>query len=145
MLLTGSWFDASYTTRAGTRYPSRYATKYMLKASGGLEKPLGKRQNHAISINGRLLYGGGNRYTPIDETGAPGFPYGALLKPYFRADLSVRFTFNKPHLTNQIFLDIQNVLNTTNQGFVEYTTGPRIQSITTQQGIIPVVGYRVTF
>ena len=63
---------------------------------GGKEFKVGKKGNNIIGINGKLLFAGGNRYTPIDIEASieEGYTvrfedrrFEARTDPYFRVDL----------------------------------------------------------
>ena len=153
-LFTGSLFDASYTTNDGTQFSSRYDTGYIVNLLGGFEKPFSKHQKNLFSLNGRIVFGGGNKYTPIDieasqETGFEilenGARFASQLEPYFRVDLGFNVTFNKPFLTHTVYFDAQNILNQRNLADPFYDRVTDRVRVTRQTGIIPILGYKLTF
>ena len=153
-MLNGSLFDASYTALQGSRYPSRYNTRFITNLVTGKEFNLGRQKKDVLSVNTRIIFGGGNRYTPIDieETSTsidiiarPDAWFSKQLAPYFRVDLGLTYTVNKSFLTHSVFFDIQNIIHRKNEGFVDYNPVLNKTSITSQLGILPAIGYRLTF
>ena len=153
-LLTGSLFDASFTTRSGVRYSSRYDTNFMLNAVGGIEYKLGRKKQHVLGLNSRILFGGGNRSTPIDieasiregrEVLVINTPYAEQLAPYFRVDLGLRYTIDQAYSTHMFYLEAQNAINRSNTADTYYDRARRSVRFTQQTGILPVLGYRLTF
>ena len=153
-LLTGSRFESNYTANNGRRYPGRYATKYMTKLTNGWEFKIGSKKNQVLGINTRILFGGGNRYTPLvpdldllmsDEIASLIAPFTEQLSPYFRIDTGINYTINRPYLTHNLFLDVQNVTDRINEGYIFYDRRLNQADITYQLGILPVLGYKLTF
>ena len=153
-LLTSSLFDARYTTIDGTQFSSRYDTGYIVNLLGGIERPFGEQKKNLVSVNGRIVFGGGNKYTPIDinasqETGFEilqnGARYASQLEPYFRVDLGFNFTFNKPYLTHTVYFDAQNIFNQRNLADPFFDRVANRVRVDRQTGIIPVLGYKLTF
>lgn len=153
-MLNGSLLDARYTALGNTRYQSRYNTRYNINAVAGVELKIGRQKRDVLGINTRFVFGGGNRFTPVnfEASEARGFLVpewdrinGEQLAPYHRMDLGVNFTINRPYLTHQIYIDIQNVYNHINEGFVDYDLQKRVREVDPQLGILPMVGYRITF
>ena len=153
-LATGSLFDARYTTKSTMRYPSRYNTRYMLNMLGGVELNTGRLHENILRVNVGIVFGGGNRYTPIDLDATeredyvvtiPDKSYSAQLKPYFRVDIGVNYTINRSYRTHAFYLDAQNVIHHINPGFVFYDRRLNRLDIEDQLGILPILGYRLTF
>ena len=153
-LLTGSLFESKFTALDGRLRDSRYDTGYILKLTSGWEWNVGRTRENVLGINTRFLYSGGNRFTPIDleisgvreyEVERLSNPYSGQLSDYFRIDAGISYTINRPYLTHNIFLDIQNVTHQTNEGFVYYNRQRRQMDTIKQLGILPVLGYKLTF
>ena len=153
-MLTGSLFDARYTTAGGTSFSSRYDTGYMVNLLGGIERPFSKQKKNLVSVNGRIVFGGGNKYTPINVEASQlagyevidgGARFASQLEPYFRVDFGFNFTFNKPFLTHTVYFDAQNIFNQRNLADPFYDHIQNRVRINRQTGIIPVMGYKLTF
>ena len=153
-LWTGSLFRAQYTDVDGRSFPSRYDTRFMANLVGGVEFKMGRQRRDVFGINTRILFGGGNRYTPVDleasvregrEIYDSDDAYAGRLKPYFRVDAGISYTINKPYLTHRLFFDAQNVIHHVNPGFVDYSRRQNQIFIIDQLGILPILGYKLTF
>ena len=153
-LLTGSVFESNYTALDGMQRDSRYDTNYIIKLTTGWEVKMGGEKENVLGVNLRSLYSGGNRFTPIDleasdirdfEVERLNAPFSQQLSDYYRIDAGISYTMNRPYLTHNFFLDIQNVTNRINEGFVFYDRRRRLVDTTKQLGILPVLGYKLTF
>ena len=150
-LFTGSLYDARYTPLNGESYHSRYAGNYLANLVGGKEFKL--KKSRLIGIDTRFILAGGNRYTPLDLVRSQelGFPVEDLSRPfakqidaYYRIDLGLSYTINKPSLTHMIRFDVQNITGRENvQGF-DYNQNLQ-QVAFFHAGLIPILSYRVTF
>ena len=152
-MLNGSLFDARYTAFDGKSYPSRYNTRYMTNLVTGVEIKTGRQKRDVLGINTRLVFGGGNRHTPynlnvlindfpiLDRTKA----FDTQLAPYFRVDMGINYTINKAYLTHNVYFDVQNVIHRKNDGYLNYNFRQNRIDIVQQLGILPVLGYRLTF
>jgi UTP:GlnB (protein PII) uridylyltransferase len=112
------------------------------------------RKSKAFGINIKTIYAGGLRTMPIDlaQSNLMGYAvyneqeaYTLQNPSYFRTDVRVSMKWNKKKRTNTLSLDLQNVTNRTNvysqwfdakQGKVAYYY---------QNGLIPVLNYKVEF
>ena len=152
-MLNGSLFDARYSSYDGTTYPSRYNTRFMTNLVTGVEMNTGRQKRDVMGINARVVFGGGNRNTPynvnylvdqlplVDRKNA----FSTQLSPYFRVDMGMTYTINKAYLTHNIYLDVQNVINRRNEGFLSFNFKLNRVDIAPQLGILPILGYRLTF
>ena len=153
-LFTGSLFDSKYSTVDGIRHSSRYDIGYMVNMLGGVERPLSKQKKNTMSVNTRVVFGGGNKYTPIDLTASQLAGYEVLdnqarfasqLEPYFRVDFGFQFTFNKPFLTHTVYFDAQNIFNQRNLADPYFDRLQNRVRVNRQTGILPILGYKLTF
>ncbi|MEM9929049.1 MAG: TonB-dependent receptor, partial [Bacteroidota bacterium] len=114
-LLTGSIFDSSFEGQDGKRYNTRFNTRFNLTALGGKEWTVGKKQQNTFGLNGKVIYNGGNRFHEWDfETQELTNIYGLQADAYFRADMSLNFTFNRPKSAHRLSLEVQNLTNRLN-------------------------------
>jgi CarboxypepD_reg-like domain len=67
-LISGSVFNSEYKGGDGIWRNTRYNRKYLLNVLFGKEWRLGKKKQQTLSLNTRLSYQGGDRYSPINET-----------------------------------------------------------------------------
>lgn len=153
-LLTGSLFDSRYTAPNGQVYSTRFNNNYTLSALGGKEFKVGKKQKNVLGLNAKVLWSGGNRYTPID------FDQSQLLgeqvrildrtnelrtEDYFRADVGVSFAINAKRATHTIMLDVQNVSNRQNVFTQYYDSDSNSLEKSLMNGLFPIFNYRIEF
>ena len=153
-LFTISLFESKVTPYNGVEYNTRFSTNYKANLVIGKEFKVGKKRNAIFGINGRLIFEGGLRYTPINLPRSRELGYGVgdiedLLaekhKPYRRLDIGLNYKINRTKITHSISIDVQNVTNQKNV-FGKYYHIPS-QSIreSTHNLIIPILNYRLDF
>jgi hypothetical protein len=132
---------------------------YVFNALGGKEFVLGKKKDtqkkrKTITLDGKLTYAGGQRYTPIDlsQSIAKGEAvydednaFGARFNPYFRMDVRIGYKVSGKSVTQELALDIQNFTGNQNAFGVDYNASTQEVETTYQLGILPMVLYRITF
>ena len=153
-LLTGSVFDSRFENAQGETFNTRFNARYNLTILGGKEYKAGKSRQNIFSLNGKILYSGGNRYDEVDWdrsiaenrfiTTADGF-YKLQVRPYFRIDASARYSINRPRATHSIVLEFQNIMNRENVADIRYDFNTRSLRETFQTGLIPNFNYRIEF
>ncbi|TAE28115.1 MAG: carboxypeptidase-like regulatory domain-containing protein [Cytophagales bacterium] len=67
-LLSGSLFNAEYRGGDGVWRSTRFNRQYVANFLIGKEWAMGKNKQNTLSLNTRLSYQGGNRYSPINES-----------------------------------------------------------------------------
>jgi hypothetical protein len=153
-MLTTSLFESKYTPLNGEEYNSRFNGNHVVNFLGGKEFKVGRNKNNVLGLNLRVLWAGGNRYTPVDipasqESGQTvhdwSQPYGAQVPDYFRPDIRVSYRWNRPKYSSILSLDVQNVINRSNifTRYYDASEGGMVDSF--QLGLIPVLNYRVEF
>ena len=153
-LVTGSLFDSKYTPKDGNEYHTRYASNYQTNFLFGKEWKVGKSKKNIIGFNGKALFAGGNRVTPIDLEASRAEQrtvrdytriYGAHAPAYWRFDIGFSYKINRKKTTHSILLDIQNVTNHENVELQYYSASQdQIRNIT-QTGLFPSFNYRIEF
>ncbi|MGB0850230.1 MAG: TonB-dependent receptor plug domain-containing protein, partial [Bacteroidia bacterium] len=152
-LTTLTLFNSTYKTSNQESYNTLYNGNYMLNILGGKEFQL-KKKNRTLSINGKFVFYGGNRYTPIklEESIATGEtvqdltnPFGARVENYFRFDWGATYKFNRAKTSHSISLDIQNTTNRQNIGGYYYNEKLQKQDSWTLNGLLPFFNYRIEF
>ncbi len=153
-LLTGSLFDSKFENAQGETFNTRFNARYNLTVLGGKEYQVGKSKQNTLSLNGKVLYSGGNRYDEIDWdrsiaesrfiTTPDGF-YKLQVSPYFRIDVSAKYSINRPKATHSIVLEFQNVTNRDNVADINYDFNTRSLRENYQTGLIPNFNYRIEF
>ena len=159
-LVEKRYFNQVYFMVSGSLYRSDYnATGYYTRFNGRFTSSFlaGKewqKKRNTFGINTRVLYLGGLREAPIDETLSSGIGstqynyqngYSVQLPDYFRTDLRLSWRKNKPGYTRTFSLDIQNLFNTQNIAYHYFDTYLQTVKTKYQVGLIPVIAYRVEF
>ncbi len=152
-LVTASLFDSKYKGGDGIERNTSFNGNYVANALFGKEWKFGK--NNAFYFDTKVTYAGGRRFTEVNlaSSQATGTEvlnenkaFESRLDDYFRWDLKVGVRFNsKKGLTQEFFVDVQNVTN--RQNIFSQTYDDSIKAIrpTYQLGLFPVVQYRITF
>ena len=158
-LVTGSLFESLYTGSDGIGRSTVFNGNYIANVLGGKEFALGR---HILSIDGKVTYAGGRRFSPIDLAASrlegttvrdesrafeEQYPY------YLRMDLKATFRMNGKRVTQEWSVDMQNLTNRNNVFAQAYSPSadndgdPSTPAILTtyQIGLFPVVQYRILF
>lgn len=150
-LASVSLLDAKYTTLTGQEYDTRFNTNYALNITTG--KEMTTRRGNGFSVNVRSIWQGGLRDYKLGTGQAPFFkfpvsegkPFGFQFDDYFRLDVRLAWTKNKPNYTRMIYLDIQNLTNRKNTAFYAFDEVQQAVVRREQLGLIPILTYRVEF
>ncbi len=151
-LLTGSLFESKYRGYDDVLRNTAFNSNYVLNALGGYEWKVGKQNRLAFDVRG--VYAGGRRYTPIDaeESIAESRTerdwnraFGLQYDPYFTLDIKLSYKLNLKNVDQEWALEIKNVTN--HQNIFQQTWDPVNNRIKTdyQQGIFPMMFYRIRF
>ncbi|KAA9340662.1 TonB-dependent receptor [Adhaeribacter soli] len=153
-LITSSLYNSRYTAADGIERNTRFNGNHILNVVGGKEFKVGAEKTNQIGANIRLLWAGGNRYTPIDQEKSiqeghavylEKESYAKQAEDYFRTDIRVSYRKNKPRASYVLSLDIQNVTNRLNVYRQFYDQDLKEVKTITQTGLIPVLNYRIEF
>ncbi|PSR04873.1 MAG: hypothetical protein BRD50_02640 [Bacteroidetes bacterium SW_11_45_7] len=99
-MFTGSLYDATYVASNGKRYNSDFNGNYMLNLLGTKEFKWGEKNKHTFGVGGKVTWGGGQRYTPVDTAaseaagevvGIDSLRNSKQFKDYFRADIKLNY------------------------------------------------------
>ncbi len=118
--------------------------------------PKWKDQKKKAGLNARFLWSGGKRGTPFnwDWVDEEDFIYQLDKKrnkirqdDYLRLDTGVKYKINKPKVSHEFGVDIQNVTDRLNIGSISYyiLDGESYTSYSFLQGILPFFHYRIEF
>lgn len=153
-LLTGSLFDSKFTTMDGRKFNTRYNSNYQLNLLAGKEFKVGKKKNNTLGFNGKVLFSGGNRVTPIDLEASKKENETVFLEDqlfnkrapnYFRFDVGVSYRINAKKMTHTISLDIQNVTNRQNVNLTYFDSDTGTLKTYYHNGLFPNFNYRIEF
>ena len=153
-LVTGSLYESRYTAADGIERNSRFNNNFITNFLVGKEFHFGKNKDDYLTINLKVVYTGGSRYTPIDLEASEeaGYTvrywdraYEAKGPNYFRSDFAISYTRNKKRTTMEWKLDIQNVTNAYNVR--NYWYDPVLNEVIADEtgALIPILSYEVRF
>lgn len=152
-LFTTSLYNAKYKGSDGILRSTAFDGGYIVNLLGGKEFKIGKKEN-TLNLDIKFTSSGGNKYTPVDfeQSAALGYEvrkeddaFSQSLEDYFRMDIKISYRINRPRLTHEFGIDMQNITNNRNEFAQIYN--PRTNTVQTQYqvGFFPVPQYRILF
>ncbi len=153
-LLTASLFEAKYKGGDGVWRDSRYNRNYVVNVLVGKEWKVGKNKQNAFSLNARVCYRGGDRYSPVDETATTAQQrviyddsraFSLSSDPVTNVHFSISYKRNKLKSSREISLKI---LNLTGQAdFYGYKYNYIKKRIDKDETIVvlPNISYKIQF
>jgi hypothetical protein len=149
-LITSSLFESKYKAADGVWRDTRYNIHYINNFVGGKEFSWG--DNKMVGLNGKIIWSGGKRITPIDldasiEEGEAVYDTDQLFstqaRDYFRLDIGVKLRFFRERSTHIVSLDVQNLTNRLNTWSVIYDPENQQVEEYPMAGLIPILSYRI--
>lgn len=153
-MLTASVFDSRYAGSDGVWRNTAYNVNYVMNALGGKEFVVGKKKNNIIGITAKIIWRGGQRYTPVDlaESMAENETvydnsqaFSKKLPDYFRIDFGANFRRNKKKYSWVFSFDAQNLINRQNVAREVYDPEKQQVTFARNLGIVPVLSWKVMF
>ena len=151
-LLTGSLFESKYTgsdlVERNTYYNSNYVTNFLIG------KEINLNNKFLFTIDAKMNYSGGRRYTPIDlpasimtnEQVLDNTNYfGQQYKPYIRPDLKLGLKSNGEKITQTWSIDLQNFIFRDNVFIQSYDKSSQTIRTLNQRGFFPDLRYQILF
>jgi len=152
-LITGSFFKSYFYPKDGERYATTFANDYVSALTIGREFEL--KKDRVLQVGARLLYNGGNRYTPLDAAASlsAGTYVGDVslsnterIPDYVRLDTRISYRFNATKLAGIISLDIQNILDRKNPNNIGYDAeNNELFFRNHSSGLVPVLSFQFDF
>ncbi len=155
LLATASVFDSKYKGGDQVERQTAFNNQYVFNALFGREFPINPRM--ALTFDTKLTTSGGRPYTPIDleatrqnggrEVLLEEQAFSERYDAYFRWDVKFGFRLNgkKGKITQQFFVDLQNVTNRKNVFEERYNEVTDQIDPVYQIGFFPDVLYRIQF
>lgn len=153
-MLTGSLFRSKYKAGDNIWRNSRMDRGFLLNALAGKEWMVGKRKQNMFSINARLFFHGGDRYTPVDEA-VSGEQHDIIFdetqafskkfKPVINGDISINYRINRQKLSHEFSLKMLNVGMRTGMHYYEYNENTNKIRKEDGTGLIPNISYKLYF
>lgn len=154
VMATGSLFKSTYKNYAGEEYSTTFDRGYQLNLLCGKEFKVSRDGRKILGLNGKLLFSGGMRESPIDLAASrkanevvlvPKQYYTKQVPAYFRSDIGIYYKINRQRATHSIQLEIQNVTNRENYYYSYYDEDAGDIKRVNQLGIFPNIAYRIDF
>jgi hypothetical protein len=151
-LATVSVFQSKYKGSDNIERNTAFNSNYVFNALAGKEFNI--NQKWTFTMDGKFTTSGGKPYTPIDlnksrlyqsEIRDNTLAFSQRHQEYFRFDFKIGFRNNGKKVSQEFFLDVQNITNQKNifiQGY-KASTGNIANSY--QRGLFPVFLYKLYF
>ena len=153
-LISTSIYQSKYTAADGKERDTRFNGNFIANMVAGKEFLSGNKLK-TFGINIKTIYAGGLRTTPVDEAASKAQGTTVFLEKeafsqqnpaYFRTDLRLSVKWNRvKKITSTLSLDIQNLSNRLNVYGQWYDSDKGKVVTAYQNGMIPVLNYKVEF
>ncbi|MDN5203212.1 TonB-dependent receptor [Fulvivirgaceae bacterium BMA10] len=153
-IITGSLFESKYKGADKIERNTRFNANYATNITAGKEFKVGRSGNNMIGINGRMIWGGGQRVLPIDLEASRSenrtiYKWDELferqLPDYMRFDIGIQYRRNKPSHASILALNIQNFTGRFNVFDEYYDRSSGTIKNEEQLGLFPNLSYRIEF
>jgi hypothetical protein len=151
-LFTGSIFQSKYEGSDGIERNSAFNNEYVFNLLGGREWKVGNKTTFTTDF--KCTFAGGRYITPInvEASKAAGFEilfqdkaFSDKLPNYFRLDIKIGMRRNGKKLSQQFFLDFQNITNQQNVFSMRYNRISNKINTLYQIGFFPDILWRIQF
>jgi hypothetical protein len=152
-MLSNSFYQSRYTALDGVERNTRFNGGHINTLLAGKDF-VSERKSKTFGINIKTIWAGGLRTTPINlvESNAKGYTvydeqqaYSLKNPSYFRTDLRISMKWNRQNRTNTLSLDVQNLTNRLNVYNQWYDGVQEKLAYNYQNGLIPILNYKVEF
>ncbi len=154
-MITASVFDSKYKSLDGklrnTKYNAGYAANFLI----GKEFTIGKPENgNKLNLNAKFFVNGGNKYLPLDleksriegeSVYKTDEAYNSSLDNVFQMNFTAGYSFNRPRVRHEIYLDIYNVFGNQARIYEYYNEYKDDRDYYTQLNMIPNIMYKIHF
>ncbi|WP_370794838.1 carboxypeptidase-like regulatory domain-containing protein [Bacteroides stercorirosoris] len=153
-MITASLFKSRYKGGDNIWRNTRLDKNYLLNVLAGKEWMVGRLKQNVLSLNGRIYFQGGDRYTPVDrkqsmiehdivfdETKA----YSEKFSPTINGDISFSYRINKKKVSHEFAIKLLNVGMRTGMHFYEYNEKTNKIKKVDGTGLIPNISYKIYF
>jgi len=153
-LVTASVFNSEYKTDSNTWYNTRFNRNYLANFLIGKEYVIGKRNQNLLSINLRLSYQGGDRYSLIDVVNSNATqdvvydettPFTQQADASFVSHITVNYQWNKKKITQKLSLKVINATNYEEFLGHRYNIKKQQVDLYKEALLIPNLSYKISF
>ncbi len=151
-LSTVSLFESKYKGSDKVERNTLYNGHYVINGLAGKEFNIGK--NKFLSLDTKVTYAGGRRYTPVDLAAsiASGFEvrdesraFTGQYPDYFKLDFKISFKLNGKKTAQEWAVDLTNLTDHKNVFQQTYSRINQKVNTTYQRGFFPNILYRILF
>lgn len=155
-LVTGSLFDSKYKGSDGIERNTAFNNGYILNVLAGKEFRFGEGGKNAFTLDTKFTTAGGRNYTPINLEASKAVgeevlyedrAFSERYEPYLRWDVKLGYRVNskKKNISQQFFMDFQNVTGKQNIFSRRFNTRTNAINDVYQSGFFPDIMYRMQF
>ena len=153
-MITASLFKSKYKTGDNIWRNTRLDKNYLLNILAGKEWMVGRNKQNVLSLNGRIFFQGGDRYTPVDEGKSmiehdikfdETRAYSKKFDPSINGDISFSYRINKKKISHEFSIKMLNVGMRTGMHFYQYNEKTHKIEKKDGSGLIPNISYKIYF
>ncbi len=153
-MATGSLFESKYKTNDDVWRDTRFNLNFVFNLLGGKEWYVGKDNRNVFSVNARITYQGGERYTPVNQSASAiaesviydeSRAYKNQLDPALITHLTVKYRLNNHRTSHEFALKILNLTNYKDFYGFRYNHKTKMAEENREAVMIPNVSYRIEF
>lgn len=153
-MITASLFKSKYKAGDNIWRNTRLDKNYLLNIFAGKEWMVGRNKQNVLSLNGRIFFQGGDRYTPVDEGKSmiehdikfdETRAYSKKFDPSINGDISFSYRINKKKISHEFSIKMLNVGMRTGMHFYQYNEKTHKIEKKDGSGLIPNISYKIYF
>lgn len=153
-MITASLFKSKYKAGDNIWRNTRLDKNYLLNLLAGKEWMVGRNKQNVLSLNGRIFFQGGDRYTPVDEEKSmiehdikfdETKAYSKKFNPSLNGDISFSYRINKKKISHEFSIKMLNVGMRTGMHFYQYNEKTHKIEKENGSGMIPNISYKIYF
>ena len=153
-MITASLFKSKYKAGDNIWRNTRLDKNYLLNILAGKEWMVGRNKQNVLSLNGRIFFQGGDRYTPVDEGKSmiehdikfdETRAYSKKFDPSINGDISFSYRINKKKISHEFSIKMLNVSMRTGMHFYQYNEKTHKIEKKDGSGLIPNISYKIYF
>lgn len=153
-MITASLFKSKYKAGDSIWRNTRLDKNYLLNILAGKEWMVGRNKQNVLSLNGRIFFQGGDRYTPVDEGKSmiehdikfdETRAYSKKFDPSINGDISFSYRINKKKISHEFSIKMLNVGMRTGMHFYQYNEKTHKIEKKDGSGLIPNISYKIYF
>ena len=153
-MITAFLFKSKYKAGDNIWRNTRLDKNYLLNILAGKEWMVGRNKQNVLSLNGRIFFQGGDRYTPVDEGKSmiehdikfdETRAYSKKFDPSINGDISFSYRINKKKISHEFSIKMLNVGMRTGMHFYQYNEKTHKIEKKDGSGLIPNISYKIYF